>query len=111
MAVCVMHVRRMRMLMRHRLMAVRMRVWLSRRVIGRVCMTVVAVMHMRVRVLHRLVAMRMLMTFGQVQPYAARHQQSRERKLQRHRLAKHDYGKRGSKEWCRTEIGSGSRRA
>src|SRR5215469_3262533 len=107
----VMHVRQVRVPMSHRLVLVRMRMWLAGRVRSFMGVSVMDVMHMRMCMNESLVKMLMLMMFGQVQPYANGHQGTRDKKLRGYRFAKHDDRYRAANEWCRGKVCTGTRRS
>ena len=67
MAVAVVQVRKVRMAMHERSMAVAMGVWLARRIVRRVRMLVMRVVNVPVLVLHRFVIMLMLMPLDEMQ--------------------------------------------
>jgi hypothetical protein len=70
----VMHIRQVRVSMPHWFVLVRMGVWFAGPIRGLMGMSVVDVVNMRMRVNESLVNVLVLVTFGQVQPYADGHQ-------------------------------------
>lgn len=94
----VVHVRHMRMGMSEPFVLVSMRVRLSRRIAGPVDMLVMVIMHMRMSMYRVVVNMVMLMTLGQMQPDAGRHEQARGNQLDRERLPKNNHGNGGAQE-------------
>ena len=107
----VMHVRHVRMPMSHWLVLVRMRMRLAGRVRTFMGVSVMDVMHMRMRVNESLVKMLMLVMFGQVQPYADRHQGTRDKKLRGYRFTKDNDRYRAANEWCCGKVCTGTRRS
>jgi hypothetical protein len=73
-AVAVMQIGEVRMPMHQRQVPMQMRVRLARRVVRTVAMLVMLVVGVPVLVLHRFVNMLMLMSFGEMEPQAQRHQ-------------------------------------
>src|SRR4051812_24857452 len=106
----VMQVRIVRMAVRHTRMPVNMRMRLTSRVVGPMCVTMVLVMHMAVLMHHLFVFMLMLVVFNQMEPKAEAHQHGGNDQARRDGLAEQHQGKHRTNEGGRREISSGSRR-
>ena len=99
-----------RMPVHYRFMPVPVIVRLARRIVRPVHMMMVLVMRMTMLMFHRSVRMLVLVTFGQMQPQANRHERTSHHQPNRQRLVEHCQREQRADERSQRKIGSRARR-